>query len=133
MAVYQDKQNTETQKFISLYGKQHLNNIIQWFNHQTFNLPTQITEQKTTQNQLKIYPNPAKNSINVEAKNAVSIEIVDVLGKIVLSKNTSTENQIDVSSLDKGIHFVKIKANNSPSFGGARAGFEMFTGKFVKE
>jgi hypothetical protein len=30
LAVYQDKQNTETQTFISLYGEQHLNNIIQW-------------------------------------------------------------------------------------------------------
>ena len=123
MAVYQDKQNTETQKFISLYGKQHLNNIIQWFNHQTFNLPTQITEQKTTQNQLKIYPNPAKNSINVEVKNAVSIEIADVLGKIVLSKNTSTDNQIDVSSLEQGVYFVKIINLKN----------ETFVEKFMKE
>lgn len=30
LTVYQDKQNTETKKFISLYGEQHLNNIIQW-------------------------------------------------------------------------------------------------------
>jgi hypothetical protein len=30
LAVYQDPQNAETKKFISLYGKQHLNNIIQW-------------------------------------------------------------------------------------------------------
>jgi hypothetical protein len=32
LKVYQDKQSTETQKFISLYGEQHLKNIIQWFN-----------------------------------------------------------------------------------------------------
>ncbi len=31
LAVYQDRQNPETQKFISLYGEQHLINIIQWF------------------------------------------------------------------------------------------------------
>jgi hypothetical protein len=30
LAVYQDKRNTETLKFISLYGEHHLNNIIQW-------------------------------------------------------------------------------------------------------
>ena len=92
-------------------------------NHQTFNLPTQITEQKTTQNQLKIYPNPAKNSINVEVKNAVSIEIADVLGKIVLSKNTSTDNQIDVSSLEQGVYFVKIINLKN----------ETFVEKFMKE
>lgn len=32
LAVYQDKQNQETQKFISLYGEQHYSNIINWFN-----------------------------------------------------------------------------------------------------
>jgi len=30
LAVYENKQNTETRKFISLYGEQHLNNIINW-------------------------------------------------------------------------------------------------------
>lgn len=30
LAVYQEKQNPETHKFISLYGEQHLNNIINW-------------------------------------------------------------------------------------------------------
>jgi len=30
LTVYQDKHNVETQKFITLYGEQHLNNIIQW-------------------------------------------------------------------------------------------------------
>lgn len=32
LAVYRDKENTETKKFVALYGEQHLNNIIQWFN-----------------------------------------------------------------------------------------------------
>jgi hypothetical protein len=30
LAVYQDSKNLETQKFISLYGQQHLLNVIQW-------------------------------------------------------------------------------------------------------
>jgi len=30
LTVYQDPQNKETQKFISLYGEEHLNNIINW-------------------------------------------------------------------------------------------------------
>lgn len=30
LAVYQDNKNIETQKFISLYGQQHLLNVIQW-------------------------------------------------------------------------------------------------------
>lgn len=30
LAVYQDMENQETQKFISLYGEQHYSNIINW-------------------------------------------------------------------------------------------------------
>jgi len=30
LSVYQNRENRETQKFISLYGEQHLLNIIQW-------------------------------------------------------------------------------------------------------
>jgi hypothetical protein len=32
LKVYQNSENAETQKFISLYGEQHLQNIINWFN-----------------------------------------------------------------------------------------------------
>lgn len=32
LAVYMNKNNAETQKFISLYGEQHLQNIINWLN-----------------------------------------------------------------------------------------------------
>lgn len=31
LAIYEDKDNRETRKFISLYGEQHLQNIINWF------------------------------------------------------------------------------------------------------
>ena len=30
LAVYQNKQNQETKKFISLYGEQHYSNVINW-------------------------------------------------------------------------------------------------------
>ena len=31
LVVYKDKQHPESKKFISLYGENHLNNIIQWY------------------------------------------------------------------------------------------------------
>ena len=30
LAVYQNKEHAETPKFISLYGEQHLLNVVQW-------------------------------------------------------------------------------------------------------
>lgn len=31
LAVYEDRNNQETKKFVSLYGEQHLQNIINWY------------------------------------------------------------------------------------------------------
>lgn len=31
LTVYQNRKNPETLKFISLFGEQHLDNIIKWF------------------------------------------------------------------------------------------------------
>lgn len=59
---------------------------------------------------IKVYPNPATHEITVEAVNLESVTIVDVLGKIVYSQNTSSEKEvIDISSLLKSNYFVKVK------------------------
>ena len=31
LSIYQDATHTETRKFIELYGKEHLSNIIYWY------------------------------------------------------------------------------------------------------
>lgn len=31
LAIYRDRENAESKEFVSLYGEQHLNNIIQWY------------------------------------------------------------------------------------------------------
>lgn len=31
LIVYRDQENPETRKFVKLYGKQHLRNIVEWF------------------------------------------------------------------------------------------------------
>ena len=31
LEVYKDKNHSETKKFVSLYGEQHLNNVILWY------------------------------------------------------------------------------------------------------
>lgn len=31
LTVYENRENPETQKFISLFGEEHLDNIIKWF------------------------------------------------------------------------------------------------------
>lgn len=59
-----------------------------------------------------VYPNPATKELTIKSNHHYAIEIYDQMGKylinIPLSANFSTEKQIDISQLQKGIYFLKI-------------------------
>ena len=62
-------------------------------------------------NRLKVYPNPAKENIYIETgfKGLSILEIIDTNGRIVISDIIPKEvSEIDISSIEKGIYFVKI-------------------------
>ena len=52
-----------------------------------------------------IYPNPVNNMLTIEGRVVKDIIIYSVLGKVVLKM--SNQNSIDVSSLSKGVYFIK--------------------------
>lgn len=86
--------------------------------------PTAMIENNPSSNEsINVFPNPFTNTTSIEfnlseIKN-ISISIVDVLGKEV--KNISTKNlmegkkkiNIDLSELNSGIYFCKIKLNEN--------------------
>ena len=60
---------------------------------------------------IKIYPNPTNNIINIEGLNKNennTIQIFDVQGKLVITKNISEKGTIDLSELNKGVYVIKI-------------------------
>ncbi len=64
-----------------------------------------LTESEQTFN---IYPNPAKNSFSINAKQNSIVEIYNVLGEYVshfTAKNYETV--IDCSNWEKGLYFIK--------------------------
>jgi len=72
-------------------------------------------------NALKVYPNPANNSLNVsftlEGANAITLELIDATGRVVRSKNISsgsgTYNEyFDLSSMSRGVYSVHVLSNN---------------------
>jgi hypothetical protein len=62
---------------------------------------------------LKIYPNPAKNILNISAqKNIESISLFNISGQAVMSVYPNkTKQQIDISQIPQGVYFVKIQVN----------------------
>ena len=60
-----------------------------------------------------LYPNPANNQISVEVASPIeTIEILNTTGQRVLTANTK---QVDISTLAKGIYFVKVTTLNGVS------------------
>ena len=86
----------------------------------TCTLSTTIDEETIGEEAVFVYPNPAKEFINVEfsglSDENISIEIIDVFGKVVQKENRKNENEmfnLNVSSLDAGYYLLKISSGYS--------------------
>jgi hypothetical protein len=66
------------------------------------------TDSEELQN-LSIYPNPATTILNIANAENSSVEVYNMLGQVLLSKNNISFNeQISVSEFSTGTYFVKI-------------------------
>ncbi len=71
-----------------------------------------INESLTANFALKAFPNPVNETLNLSfnTNTTSQFDIIDVLGKIILSHNTSnnTNTSIDVSKLEKGNYILRM-------------------------
>ncbi len=60
-----------------------------------------------------MFPNPVQSLLTIQLdKSNLSLSIVDMLGKTVLSRdNMSNKNTINLSQLNNGVYFVSVKEN----------------------
>ncbi|MCX6352123.1 MAG: T9SS type A sorting domain-containing protein [Bacteroidetes bacterium] len=80
-----------------------------------FNGTVGIEEENfNTTSGIKVYPNPAKDLVNITSKSRMqSIEIYSMDGKLILHKNTANQTQTDISTQSlKGIYLLKIITEN---------------------
>jgi len=67
----------------------------------------------TYDNQINIYPNPAKNIIYIEdidKLDVISISLINIYGQIIKQYDFNT-TQLDISDIISGIYFVKISTS----------------------
>ena len=69
-------------------------------------------------NEFNIYPNPASDKLYIETltqTQTLTIEIYDIYGRVQNHRSSETQklrNSIDVSELNSGVYFVKVKTEN---------------------
>lgn len=87
--------------------------------------PTVAIEGTTENRPLSIYPNPANDYVILEhISSDAHIELYDVLGKKIFSQKATTNSlKVDISTLNKGIYFLKVSQKDTDSH----------IGKFIKE
>jgi hypothetical protein len=80
-----------------------------------FSYATLSTKQNEIEG-LKVYPNPAKNTLYVTSDNFVAkeVKLYDMIGKSVLS-TTAVDNEVNISSLTKGVYMAKITEEGKTS------------------
>jgi hypothetical protein len=70
--------------------------------------PSNFTSVNNVQyNQSIIYPNPADDFIQIENVTSVEFEIYNMAGQLI-QKDLIIDNRINITSLAKGIYFIKI-------------------------
>ncbi len=80
----------------------------------TLALTSNISNVFNNDNEFIIFPNPAKNILQVKVTNTYSnanIQIIDITGKVVISVLLNeTKQNINVSELNNGVYFIKVGA-----------------------
>jgi photosystem II stability/assembly factor-like uncharacterized protein len=78
------------------------------FSNIASNDPFTGIEQATIISNIRLFPNPATNTLFINGLEiSAKAEVYDISGKLLLSKQLN-ENQIDISSLAKGLYFIKL-------------------------
>lgn len=64
------------------------------------------------ENTLKVFPNPASETLTVEG-NITSVEVYNTVGQCLLTKQVNGNTQIDLAGLGNGIYFLRVYNNGA--------------------
>lgn len=106
-------------KFYLVFTSNNANRALGWEIFYTAN-NVGINENDDVFNNLSIYPNPAKEQLNIsfvsKTSDQVEVSLVNMTGIVVhsetiLSKSTVFSNSIDLTSLAKGIYILRLNSD----------------------
>jgi hypothetical protein len=61
----------------------------------------------------RVYPNPAKDVLQVETNGSTTFSLINQSGKILLTANINSKGSINVSGIAAGLYYLKNKITGS--------------------
>jgi len=95
-----------------------------WLGNQQFNFSINLTTSaddinRTLENNIKLFPNPANSTVNIQINefidDEIQVELYNAQGKLmklVNFENVNSNLNVDVSNLSEGFYFVSIKTTD---------------------
>lgn len=77
---------------------------------QSIDFHTWVEGVSELENTLKVYPNPAKETLNIDGT-VTSVEVYNTVGQCLLTKQVNGNTQIDLSDFSNGIYFLRVYNN----------------------
>lgn len=67
-----------------------------------------------TKESIVLYPNPTNGIVNIENAEGFQMEVYDILGKTIISKNTiSKQEVVNLSDFAAGVYYIKLQNQNA--------------------
>ncbi|MFY8032994.1 MAG: T9SS type A sorting domain-containing protein, partial [Flexibacteraceae bacterium] len=68
-----------------------------------------VTQSKNfIKNQFEVFPNPATDKITIKTKGIGEIEILNIVGKVLITQPATETNEINIAKLVKGVYTIKF-------------------------
>ena len=61
---------------------------------------------------VRLYPNPTKGIVNIEAEGAMTVSVMNTLGQKVIETTATDNTVIDLSNYESGIYMIRIESGN---------------------
>ena len=71
-------------------------------------LPSSSSIQESGLTDIKIYPNPSSDIINLISKEPLRFELTDLNGKIIFSGDVETSATVNITNLDSGLYLLNL-------------------------
>ncbi len=74
----------------------------------TVSIEVEVTDSKPIDSNIRLFPNPGTNEVNIAGVEVSKVEIINLTGKVLLESSSAT---IETSDLPRGVYIVKVSSD----------------------